>query len=58
MDDFSQLMSKETKRKIGSIEKYINKITYIKKFKKIKRNIKKKIKLPKGSNKIEVKDIK
>ena len=57
MDDFSQLISKETKRKIGSIKKYINEITYNKKLKKIKRNIKKKIKLPKGRNKNEIKDI-
>ena len=57
MDDSFQLISKETKRKIGSIKKYINKITYSKKFKKIKRNIKKKNKLPKGSNKIEANDI-
>ena len=57
MDNFSQLISKETKRKIGSIKKYINKITYSKKLKKVKRNINKKIKLPKRNNKIEVKII-
>ena len=34
MDDFSQLISKETKRKIGSIKKYINEITYNKNSKK------------------------
>ena len=55
MDDFSQLVSKETKKQISSIKKYINKITHSKKLRKIKRNIKK-IKRPK-EKKIEVKDI-
>ena len=41
MDDFSQLKSKETKKQIGFIKKYINKITNNKKLKKIKRNLKK-----------------
>ena len=36
MDDFSQLILKEAKNKIGSIKKYINKITHSsKKIKKI-----------------------
>ena len=55
MDDFSQLKSKETKKQIGFIKKYINKITNNKKLKKIKRNLKKN-KRPK-EKKIEVKDI-
>ena len=56
MDDFSQLISKETKKKIGSIKKYINKINQIKKLKKSKKNLKK-IKRPKENKKIEAKDI-
>ena len=55
MDDFSQLISKETKKQISSIKKYINKITHSKKLKKIKRNLKKN-RHPKV-NKIEAKDI-
>jgi len=56
MDDFSQLISKETKKQISSIKKYINKITHSKKLKKIKRNLKKN-RHPKV-NKIEAKGIK
>ena len=55
MEDFSQLVSKETKKQISSFKKYINKITHSKKLKKIKRKFKKS-KRPK-ENIIETKDL-
>ena len=55
MDDFSQLISKEAKKKISFIKKYINKFTHSKRLKKIKRNLKTKIKHPK-EKKFETKD--
>ena len=47
MDDFSELITKETKSKIVSFKKYINKITHNKRLKKLKRNLKKLLTLKK-----------